>query len=240
MLPAAWARSQPTTAPAAWPGRGQPFDLERLAGREVDPGQEDEREVVGLVGDGRFQVLGPDDRAHRRAGRRRPGPSSGSSPRWARWLVRACRSDGKSGPSARIRRRRPLGPEERGEQEMDVDGQAVEQRHLDRARPDDPAHRLAQRPVQREPRSRRVEPGVDAQARPGVQLGRDRRGRGPRLQPERLARQVDRGRSVGRRRDVEPVARRRRQRRGRVARPARPPRSWSRSPLSGGDLANGG
>ena len=54
-------------------GRGEPLDLERLAGREVDAGEEDEREVVRVFGDGGLEVLGPDGGARPRAGRRRRG-----------------------------------------------------------------------------------------------------------------------------------------------------------------------
>ena len=61
MLPAAWARSQPTTAPAAWPAAVSRSIVERLAGREVDARQEDQREVRPCVGDGRLEVLGPDE-----------------------------------------------------------------------------------------------------------------------------------------------------------------------------------
>ena len=197
-------------------GGGEPLDLERLPGREVDAAQEDECEVVRLHGDGRLEVLDPDQvltvaRADDDEVRSRVQPALREMGRQGVAVGREERSVGED-PSAPA-----IGPEERGEQQVDVDGEAVEQRDLARERPDDPCHRPAQGRVQREPWTARVEPGVDALARPGVQFGRDRRGRGPRLQAERLPRQVDRGRAVWSGRDVEPVTHPGRQRFGRVA-----------------------
>ena len=40
--------------------RRQPLDGLMLAGREVDAVEEDQRELVGMLGDGRLQVVGPD------------------------------------------------------------------------------------------------------------------------------------------------------------------------------------
>ena len=161
-------------------GSGETLDVERLPGREVDPGQEDQGEVVGVRRDGRLEVCGPDDGLavtgpdhHEICRRVEPAlgqvARQGVPVRREEWVV------GEDPPA-------PAGwTEERDEQQVDVDGQAVEQRHLDRVRADDPAHRLAQRSVEREPRAVRVEPGVDAEARPGVELGRDGRRRGSRL-----------------------------------------------------------
>ena len=99
-------------------------------------------------------------------------------------------------------------PEERGQQQVDVDGQPVQDGHLGRPGADDPGHRFAEAVRPGEPGPVRIEPGVDAEPRPGVELGVDRGARGPWLQPERLARQVDRGRPVGRDRQQEAVAQR--------------------------------
>ena len=90
-------------------GGGQPLDLEGLAGREVDARQEDEREVAG-----RARAMAASRSSVRTVCSPARGPTTtrsapGSRPRHARWVVRAWRSDGKSGPSARIRRRRPSG-----------------------------------------------------------------------------------------------------------------------------------
>ena len=172
-------------------GGGQPPDLQRLAGREVHARQEDERELVGLLGDRRLEVLDPERRLAVR-GSTTMRSTSGSSPRCAMWLVRACRSDGKSGPSARIARRRPAGRKNEVSSRWMLTVRLFIRRDLVRPGADDPCHRLAQRLVEREPR---VGPGRTRHRRRGAPRRRvrlDRGARRPRLEPERLAGEIDR------------------------------------------------
>jgi hypothetical protein len=118
--------------------RCQAFDVVRLAGREIDTGEEHHGEIVGVLHDGRLEIGGADDGLTRArtdddevrlgiqpAGRKvcRQGVSVGRE----EWAV-------GEDPSASAGRTK-----ERHEQEVDIDGQAVEQRHLDRSRTDDPA-----------------------------------------------------------------------------------------------------
>ena len=172
-------------------GCGQPFDLEGLPRREVDAGEEDQRELTGVLRDRTFQVRGP-DRVLARAWPDHDEIRSRIQP--ARREVAV-----QSVPVGREERRihqdppsRPLGPEERGEQQVDVDGQRVEDRDLERTGAHDPGHRLAQRVVEREPRPLAVPPALDTQVRPTVQLGFHGRARRPRLEPQRLPGEVDR------------------------------------------------
>ena len=100
-------------------------------------------------------------------------------------------------------------PEERRQQQVDVGGQAEHQADLGGSCADDPGHRRAKGVVHREPRSIGREPGVDAETRPGIELGLDRGADRPWLEPERLARVVDGRGAVGSAREQEPVAQRR-------------------------------
>ena len=186
-------------------GGGQPLDRVGLAGGEVDAGEEDQRDLAGPVGDGRLEILGPDGDSPVR------GPTttrsrSGSRPRAARWVVSAWRSDGKSGPSVRIRRRRPSGRKNEASRRW-----RFTVRLLSRATSAGSA------PTTRAIGSRSAwsrvnhgRPGSNQAStprlRPGVQLRLDGRPRRARLEPERLAREVDGRGSVGRGREVEPVA----------------------------------
>ena len=111
---------------------------------KLTPAEEDEREVVGVVGDGRLEVLDPDDvlavaRSDDDEVRRRIQPALGEMARQGVAVGREERTVGEDPPAPAV------GPEERGEQQVDVDGQAVEQCDLDRPGADDPGHRLAQR-----------------------------------------------------------------------------------------------
>ena len=178
------------------PGRGQPLDLERLAGREVDPGQEDEREVVGRAramaasrSSVRTRCLAV-ARADDDEVRRRVEPALGEVARQRVAVGREERAVGQDPPAPAV------GPEERGEQEMDVDGQAVEQRRPRRgARRRSGAIGSRSDLVQGEPRTAA---GRTRRRRRGAPRRRARSSmaarRGPRLQPERLAGQVDRRR----------------------------------------------
>ena len=157
-------------------GGGQPLDVVRLPGREVDAGQEDEREVGAVSRDGRLEILGPDevlagarpddDEVRRRiqAALRRGG-----------WSARGGRT-GRAGRRPGSAGAGPTGRKNEANRRWRFDGQAVEQR---RPRPvarrrSGPSTRGASA-SQREPRPPRVEPGVDAEAGPGVELRRDRR-----------------------------------------------------------------
>ena len=197
-------------------GGRQAFDLERLAGGEVDPGQEDEREVGAVLGDGRLEVRGPDGRL---AGAWPDDDEVGDRVEAASGQVR--RQGVAVGREERAVGQDPASPagrtEERGQQEMDVGGQPEHQPDLGGSRPDDPGHRTTQRLVHREPRPLGREPGIDAEARPGVELGLDGGADAPRLQPERLAGEVDRPGCRRARREQEAVAERG-QRIGAVAR----------------------
>ena len=108
MLPAACARSQPTTAPASWPAAVSRSMSNACPVAKLTPPRKTRARSSA------WSAMA----VSRSSIRTRCSPSrgpmttrsvAGSSPRWARWLVSAWRSDGKSGPSARIRRRRPSG-----------------------------------------------------------------------------------------------------------------------------------
>ena len=217
MFPAACARSQPTTAPASWPAAVSRSMSNAWPVAKLTPLEEDEGEVVR-----RESAMAVSRSSIRTRCSPSRGPTTtrsvaGSSPRWARWLVRAWRSDGKSGPSARIRLRRPLGRKNEASSRWMLTvrllsratstGRAPTMRAID-------SRRDASRVNHGRAGSNQASTPWRAQR---LQLCRDRRRGGPRLEPERLTRQVDRRRAIGRRRDVEPVAGRRRQRLGRVA-----------------------
>ena len=134
MLPAAWARSQPTRRPGGVAGGGQPLDRVRLAGGEVDAGQEDQRDLAGPVGDGRLEILGPDggfagSRSDHDEVPHRVQPALGEVGRQGVAVRREERAVGQDPAAPAVR------PEERGEQEMEVHGQAVEQGDLGRGAP---------------------------------------------------------------------------------------------------------
>ena len=108
MFPAACARSQPTTVPASWPAAVSRSMSNACPVAKLTPPRKTRARSSA------WSAMA----ASRSSIRTRCSPSrgptttrsaAGSCPRWARWLVRAWRSDGKSGPSARIRRRRPSG-----------------------------------------------------------------------------------------------------------------------------------
>ena len=194
-LPAAWARSHRTVTPAACPAA-----VNRSMSRTCPVAKLTPARTISARS-------GPWSRiaAARSSGRRVASPvrgatttrsAIGSSPREARWLVSACRSDGKSGASTRIRRRRPAGRKNDVRSSVEVDRQRVEDRDLRRPGTHDPRHRFAQRVVLGEPRPLGGEPAIDAEAGPAVEHLLDRVARRPRLQAERLAREVDRRRSV--------------------------------------------
>ena len=176
MLPAAWARSQPTIAPVARPAAVSRSISSACPVAKFTPDRKTSARSGAFVRDGRLEVLGPDEvvpvtRPDDDEVRRGIQAAPGEVGRQGVTVGREERTVGEDPATATLR------PEERGEEEVDVDGQAVEQRDLDRARPDDPRHRLAQRSIEREPGAGRVEPGVDAVARPRVELRRDRRAR---------------------------------------------------------------
>ena len=125
-------------------GIGQPLDLLELARREVDAGQEDEGEVLGVLGDRALEVARPD--------RRLAAPRSDHDQVRGRVEPALGEVAGQGMAIGREERRvrqdaaAPAGrAEERREQQVDVDGQAVEDRDLGSARTHDPGHRLAKR-----------------------------------------------------------------------------------------------
>ena len=189
-------------------GRRQPLDVERLAGREVDAAQEQHGEVRAVLGDGGLEVAAPeggitrpwldDDQV-----RLRVEPARREVARQGMPVGREERAVGEDPAAA------PHRPEERREQQVEVDRQRVEHRDLRRSRADDPGERLAQRVVEREPWPVALEERVDAMLGPAVELGGHGRADGSRLEPERLAGEVDRWRAAGLRRrgrQAEPVA----------------------------------
>ena len=185
-------------------------------GGVVHAGEEDEGELVGVVGDRGFEIVGPQ--------RVLPGPRPDHDQVAARVEPARDEMRGQRVPVAREERAigqdpaaRPRRAEERREQQVEVDRQAVHQADLVRPGTDDPRHRRAERIVECEPWSAFGEPGTDPEARPGVELRLDGGPRGPWLQAERLARQVDGGRPVRVEREQEPIAHRG-ERIGRVAR----------------------
>ena len=203
-LPAAWARSQPTTAPAACPaavrrstGRAWPVakftpagktSASRSASSSIAPSRSSIRSVDSPArGSTTIRSMAGSRRARRGA---LPGVPVGRE-------QRAVGQD-RAAPPGRA--------EEGGQEEMDVDGQAVRERDLDRAGADDPRHRLAQRLV-----------GVNHGRSAANQASTPRRAhasssasiaalavRG--CSPERLPCEVDRGAPVGSDREQEPVA----------------------------------
>ncbi len=190
MLPAAWARSQPTGAPAAWPAAvsrsiGWAWPVAKLTPARktsaISPAPSAMAASRSSVRTVDSPVRGPTTTRSRSGSR----PRAGQVGRQRVAIRREERAVGQDPASP------PVRPEERGEQEMEVHGQAVEQGDLGRERAHDARHRLAHRLIEREPRPSRLEPGVHAEVGPGDQLPLDGRPGRARLEPERLAREVD-------------------------------------------------
>ncbi len=206
-LPAAWARSQPTWAPAACPAAVRRSTSWACPVAKLTPARKTTATDGPFSCDRRLEIVRPDSRlavprpdddqvcvrvetARRQVARQRV---TVGREEWAVGQDPASRADGT---------------EERGQQEVDVRGQAEHQPDLRGSGADDPGHRRTKGVVHREPRSVGREPGVDPEARPGIELGLDRGADGPRLEAERLARVVDGRCPVGRGREQEPVAER--------------------------------
>ena len=226
MFPAACARSQPTTAPASWPAAVSRSISSACPVAKLTPPRKTSARSSALYGDGRLEVLDPDEvlalaRSDDDEVGRRIQPALGEMARQGVAIGREERTVGEDPPAPAI------GPEERGKQQVDVDGQAVEQRDLDRTGADDAGHRLAQGRVQGEPRTRGVEPGVDCRGAPRRPApSRSRRPRsaaaaratGPRGR-SRACRRARSGCGTGRASSASALRPRRV--------PARPPRSWA-------------
>ena len=134
MLPAAWARSQPTTAPAAWPAAVSRSISSACPVAKLTPARKTSARSRAVRRDGRLEVLGPDEvlavaRPDDDEVRRGVQAAPGEVGRQGVPVGREERPVGQDPAAA------TLGPEERSEQEVDVDGQAVEQRDLDRVAP---------------------------------------------------------------------------------------------------------
>ncbi len=115
----------------------------RLTGREVHAREEDQRKLVGTLGDRGLEVARPEGRLagagrHDDQVRDRIQPASREVAGERVPVGREERSvhEDASPPTRR--------PEERGQQQVDVDGQRIEERDLGGPCPDDPRHRLAQ------------------------------------------------------------------------------------------------
>ena len=104
------------------------------------------------------------------------------------------------------RRSRAGRPEERRQQQVQVDGQRVERGDLAGTRADQSRRRSADGVVRRDPGAFPLEPAVDAETRPRSELGVDGRSCRGRLGAERLTCEVHLGRPVRGRRQDEPIA----------------------------------
>ena len=190
--------------------RCEALHLQHLAVGEIDPREEDEREVGGVLGNRALEV-GRTDRGLPAA--RTDDDEIGRRVETARcemagqgmavgWEERAIGQDAPMSASW---------PEERGQQQVDVDRQGVEDRDLGWARTHDPGHRLTHRIVVGEPRPVAGEEAVDAEVRPALELRIDNAADAPWLEAQRLAGEIDRRRSIGPDEPVgddEPVAKR--------------------------------
>ena len=155
-------------------GGGQSVDREDLAGREIDASEEHERKGRTVLADRGLEVLDaqgvlPGARLHRDEVGRRIEPAIGEM---AHQRVPVGREERHihEDPSPRTAR-----SEEGCEQQLDVDGQRVEDRHLVPPRPDDPGHAVAKPVVESEPLRRVGEHALDAEVRPRVELRLDGR-----------------------------------------------------------------
>ena len=121
-------------------GLGQTRDRQRLTGREVHAVEDDEREGRAVLRDGRLEVLDPDRvLAGPRSDRDEVRVGVESAPREVAAVgVAVRREDRRIGQDASSR---PGRAEERGEHQLEVDGQRVEDRDLARTR----AHEARQR-----------------------------------------------------------------------------------------------
>jgi hypothetical protein len=186
-------------------GLGVPADVERLAGREVDAGEQRDGKLVAMTVDRRIEVVRServlalarsDDHEIRRrvetvmAELRLDDVAVG----WERRGV-----DEHPPPGA-------VGPEERREQQVQVDAERVRGADLGRCRADDPARRAGQLPLDVDPRPRRIEPAIDPEPRPCVEPLLDRRPRRVRLRAEAHAREIGLRPPVAALREPESIA----------------------------------
>ena len=168
--------------PDAVRGTREPLDVQALAGRVADAGEQRHRQPVALRRDRRLDILVPQQvlalaRAHdHELGRR----VEAVEPELRRHDV----------PVARERRGvhedpRPGagGPEERGQQQVEVDAQRVAGRDLGSACADEPRRAVPEPVLVSDPRRAFLEPAVDAAVRPLVELPRQRLARRHRLRP---------------------------------------------------------
>ena len=197
-------------------GPGQPGDVVDLAGRVVRPGQDGHGQPVPGGVDGRLERLRFDEVLARR----------GTDDDEVAGRVRAMQPQvaldgvaiGREG--RRVDEDRPAvpgRPVDRGEEQVQADGQGVDRRDLVGLGADEPGARPAQAVIELEP-AVGVEVAVDAEARPGVELVLDGRPGGPWLGAQRLPGQVRLGPAVGAGRQQEPLAQGG-QRVGRIERP---------------------
>ncbi len=191
-------------------GRGDRGDVEELTAVVVDRTEQHQRYAIALGGEEFDDVLA----AQRRLPRSRAQPDH----RLVRVVTMPVRlaahrvAVGREG-AVLDHDRVPLGrgPVEADHHQMQVHRQRVHHDDLVWPPPDEPGGGLAQELVVAHPRVGRLDVALDAEARPVVELHAEPFPQRPRLQPERVAREI--GRLVvaaGRvRRDVEPAAQRR-------------------------------
>ena len=139
MLPAAWARSQPTTAPAAWPAAVSRSMSRACPVAKFTPARKTSASSSACSAIAPSRSLGPE-----RSPRRRVAPTTMRSAD----RIQPARREvaGQGVPVGREERRvdedpppLALRPEERGQQQVDVDGQRVEERDLGGTGADDPS-----------------------------------------------------------------------------------------------------
>jgi hypothetical protein len=171
-------------------GRREPGDVVGLARGVVHPGQERHGEAVSVLVDGRLEIVRRDERfAVLR-------PDDDEIARRVQAMQPQVRFDGVSvGREGRgvdeDRRPRPGWPEERRQERVQVDGQRVERGHFAGPRADEPGRRLADGVVGPDPRTFPVEPAIDSEAGPGVELSVDLGARRHRLGTQGLTSEID-------------------------------------------------
>ena len=174
---------------------GEAWDVVDLARGVVHAGEQGHGEPVTVLVDGALEVLDPVQRLAV------PRPDDDQVARGIEPVQAQLQFDGI--PVGRERRcvdedRRPRAgrPEERREQQVQVDGQRVERRDLVGTRPDEPRGRFAHGVVGLEPGAVPGEPAVDPEPPPRLELGVDGGAGRHGLGAERLTREVDARRAV--------------------------------------------
>ena len=205
-------------------GGRQALDLERLPRGEVDAGQEDEREVGAVLGDRRLEVRGPDGRL---AGARPDDDEVRDRVETASGQVA---SSGRGGRTGRAGRRsgsgvagRPAGRTRSAGDGCPRSGRASARSRRAAPRRSGPSDARSVSSIVNHGRSGANQASTPRRAQASSSVSIAARTR-PRLEPERLAGEIDRRGAVGRDREQEPVAERGQRigaRRGRAHRPRR-------------------